>query len=83
MSNAPMGNAHSMVESCDVTTCTFNQANQCHAGAIRVAMVDGMAHCATYTPRGGAMGVGSSAASGAGTTTGTTSDAQRSGMSDQ
>jgi len=49
----------SVVSSCDVTNCTFNQARQCNAGSIQVAFVDGMAHCATYTPGSGAMGLGS------------------------
>ena len=54
------GSSPSMVASCDVTMCMFNQQHQCHAGSIQVAFVEGMAHCATYTPREGAMGVGSS-----------------------
>lgn len=49
----------SMVSACDVTDCTFNKEQQCHAGTIRVALVDGMAHCATYTPSTGAMGTSS------------------------
>jgi prepilin-type processing-associated H-X9-DG protein len=68
----------SMVSACDVTNCTYNRSNQCHAGAINVAFVDGMAHCATYTPTGSAMGVGSSTATGTGATQGMGSG----GMSD-
>jgi hypothetical protein len=49
----------SVVGSCDVTSCTYNQQHHCHAGSIQVALVDGMAHCATYTPKEGAMGMGS------------------------
>lgn len=41
----------SIVSSCDVTDCVYNQDHQCTAGAITVALVDGMAHCATYSPR--------------------------------
>ncbi len=40
----------SVVSSCDVTDCLYNQDHQCVAGAINVAFVDGMAHCATYSP---------------------------------
>ncbi len=66
MSSGSMGSGTSMVESCDVTNCTYNRSNQCHAGAIKVAFVDGMAHCATYTPAGGAIGMGSTEAMGSG-----------------
>ncbi len=41
----------SVVSECDVTDCLYNQDHQCVAGAIKVAFVDGMAHCATYSPR--------------------------------
>jgi hypothetical protein len=53
------GSGQSTVSSCDVTNCTYNQARQCTAGSIMVAFVDGMAHCATYTPEGGAAAMGS------------------------
>jgi hypothetical protein len=60
MSNSPMaGMGQSVVGSCDVTTCTFNKAQQCTAGSIQVSFVEGMAHCATYTPEGGALGIAS------------------------
>jgi hypothetical protein len=59
MENTPQ--PQSVVSACDVTDCTFNRAQQCHAGSIQVALVDGMAHCATYSPREGAMGTSSSA----------------------
>lgn len=54
-----VGQTRSMVERCDVTTCVHNQAQQCQAGTITVAMVDGMAHCATFTSRDEATGIGS------------------------
>jgi hypothetical protein len=50
----PLENEHkSEVNICDVTACTFNAEHECHAGAIHIAFVDGMAHCETYTPREG------------------------------
>lgn len=51
--------AQSVVSSCDMTDCTFNREQQCYAGAIQIAMVENMAHCATYTPSDGATGMGS------------------------
>lgn len=59
MGNAGGAMSQSVVGSCDVENCTYNQARMCTAGSIQVTLVDGMAHCATYTPSGGAMGVGS------------------------
>jgi hypothetical protein len=53
------GTSQSVVGACDVTNCTFNKARSCTAGSIQVAFVDGMAHCATYTPGDGATGVSS------------------------
>jgi hypothetical protein len=41
------------VNVCDVTACSFNTQHECHAGAIHIAFVNGMAHCETYTPREG------------------------------
>lgn len=58
MDGAMGGTPQSVVGACDVTNCTYNQAHQCTAGSIQVAFVDGMAHCATYTPTGGAIGMG-------------------------
>ena len=55
MRNAP----ESVVGSCSVTNCTYNDQHHCTAKSIQVAFVDGMAHCATYTPETGAMGMGS------------------------
>jgi len=55
-----MNTSQSVVAACDVTMCSFNQQHQCHAGSIQVAFIEGMAHCATYTPREGAIGIGSS-----------------------
>jgi hypothetical protein len=49
----------SVVGSCDVTNCTYNDQRRCTAGTIQIAFVDTMAHCATYTPQAGAMGMGS------------------------
>lgn len=60
MNSGSMDASQSVVASCDVTMCTFNQQHQCHAGSVQIAFVEGMAHCATYTPREGAMGIGSS-----------------------
>ena len=61
--NLPTGDGlgGSVVSECNVTNCLHNQEQQCVAGAIKVAFVDGMAHCATYSPReegitGGGMG---------------------------
>ncbi len=63
MSNSAMGGmGMSTVGSCDVTACSFNKAQQCTAGSIQVSFVDGMAHCATFQPAGGAMGVASDSA---------------------
>jgi hypothetical protein len=76
MSGGAMGSGASTVESCDVTNCTYNRSNQCHAGAIKVSFVDGMAHCATYTPAGGAVGMGASEAMGSGVAQGTSDDMQ-------
>lgn len=60
MTSGSMDMAQSVVASCDVTMCSFNQQHQCRAGSIQVAFVEGMAHCATYTPSEGAIGIGSS-----------------------
>ncbi len=79
MSGGAMG--QSVVSSCDVTNCTFNQERQCNAGSIQVAFVDGMAHCATYTPTSGAMGVGSTDV--ADTASADTMDDHRSGRMQQ
>jgi hypothetical protein len=49
----------STVEMCGVTMCSYNQAQRCTAGAITVDVVEGMAHCVTFTPREGAVGIGS------------------------
>lgn len=49
----------STVETCDVTICAYNQDHNCQAGSISVSMVDGMAHCATFTHRDEATGIGS------------------------
>jgi hypothetical protein len=59
MQNEAMSGNTSIVGSCDVTMCTYNQQHQCKAGSIQVAFVEGMAHCATYMPREGALGIGS------------------------
>lgn len=64
MTSGSMSTSQSVVASCDVTMCTFNQQHQCRAGSIQVAFVEGMAHCATYTPREGAMGIGSDVSQG-------------------
>lgn len=58
MGGAMGGTGQSVVSACDVTNCSYNQAHQCTAGSIQVAFVDGMAHCATYAPSGGAVGIG-------------------------
>lgn len=58
MGGAMGGSGQSVVSACDVTNCNYNQARQCTAGSIQVAFVDGTAHCATYTPSGGAVGIG-------------------------
>jgi hypothetical protein len=52
----------SVVGSCDVTNCTYNDQRHCTASTIQVAFVDNMAHCATYTPQAGAIGMGSTEA---------------------
>ena len=36
---------------CGVTICRFNKARRCYAGSIEVALVNGMAHCATFDPK--------------------------------
>ena len=41
----------SIVADCDATNCLYNQAQLCTAGAINVSFVNGMANCATFTPR--------------------------------
>ena len=46
----------SIVAGCDATNCTYNQAQQCTAGAIKVTFMSGMAQCATYAPRADAGG---------------------------
>jgi hypothetical protein len=70
MSNAAMGGmGQSTVSSCDVTNCTYNKAQQCTAGSIQVSFVSGMAHCATYSPEGGAMGMASDSTTSTSTTT--------------
>lgn len=53
----------SVVEACGVTMCTFNEERRCTAGAITVDVVEGMAHCVTFTPRDGAAGIGSTSVS--------------------
>jgi hypothetical protein len=41
----------SYVGECGVTVCRFNKSRTCYAGSIEVALVDGMAHCATFDPK--------------------------------
>lgn len=45
----------SVVESCGIATCSFNHIGHCHAGAVRIALYEGLPHCATYTPADGAL----------------------------
>ncbi len=42
--------AQSVVESCTVTDCTYNENRECHAGEIQIRMAQNGAICATYTP---------------------------------
>lgn len=37
------------VSQCDAMKCTYNQEQQCTAGAIRITFVDESAECYTYT----------------------------------
>ena len=41
----------SYVGECSVTVCRFNKMRRCYAGSIEVALVNGMAHCATFDPK--------------------------------
>lgn len=58
----------SMVGGCAATTCLYNLSRHCTAGAISVAFVNGLAQCATFTPReatnGLPAGVGADASGG-------------------
>lgn len=45
----------SVVESCGVTICSFNHVGHCHAGAVQIALYEGMPHCATFAPADGAI----------------------------
>lgn len=38
-----------LVSQCNVTNCTYNQSQQCTAGAIDVSFMDKLAQCYTYT----------------------------------
>jgi hypothetical protein len=38
-----------LVSQCDVINCTYNEDQQCTAGAIDVTFVDALAQCYTYT----------------------------------
>jgi Domain of Unknown Function (DUF1540) len=40
----------SVVASCNVTDCRFNENHECHAEQIDVRVGPDGAHCATYTP---------------------------------
>ena len=42
----------SIVARCEARTCLFNQARHCTAGAIELALNNGMPQCATFAPRG-------------------------------
>lgn len=55
--------SQSTVERCGVTMCTYNQNHHCTAGSVTIDMVEGMAHCVTFTARDGATGIGSTSVS--------------------
>lgn len=38
-----------LVSKCDANNCTYNQGNQCTAGAIDVTFMDALAQCYNYT----------------------------------
>ena len=38
-----------LVSRCNVNNCTYNQGQQCTAGAIDVTFMDALAQCYTYT----------------------------------
>ena len=40
----------SVVGSCSVTDCRFNEEHECHAGQIEVRVGPDGAHCGTYQP---------------------------------
>jgi hypothetical protein len=40
----------SVVSSCTVTDCKFNEEHECHAGQIEVKVGPDGAHCGTYAP---------------------------------
>ena len=40
----------SVVGSCSVTDCRFNEDHECHAGQIEVRVGPDGAHCGTYQP---------------------------------
>lgn len=42
----------SVVSSCTVTDCRFNEEHECHAGHIEVQVGPDGAHCGTYSPEG-------------------------------
>ena len=42
----------SVVSSCTVTDCRFNEEHECHAGQIEVKVGPDGAHCGTYSPEG-------------------------------
>lgn len=42
----------SVVSSCTVTDCKFNEDHECHAGQIEVQVGANGAQCGTYTPQG-------------------------------
>jgi hypothetical protein len=42
----------SVVGSCSVTDCRFNDHQECHAGQIEVRVGPDGAHCGTYQPEG-------------------------------
>lgn len=42
----------SVVASCTVTDCKFNEGHECHAGSIEVRVSGNGAECGTYSPEG-------------------------------
>ena len=46
------GSETSVVSSCTVTDCRFNEEHECHAGQIEVKVGPDGAHCGTYSPEG-------------------------------
>ena len=46
------GSETSVVSSCTVTDCRFNEEHECHAGQIEVKVGTDGAHCGTYSPEG-------------------------------